>query len=172
VSTYCNNSYVRVPPELNAEEVVRDVHSHLRQACECDRELANAWRLGRVRHQNRHEWICLYEVGFKSLSESNRIEVLRAVTQKYVDEVVMVSCYGVVGFGAYGHFVEGALVRFTAECEDWSEATGTPEPWESDLIPQMRGLHEHTVVELGKRLGLRDVADHTLAWDVDIALAS
>jgi hypothetical protein len=65
--------------------------------------------------------------------------------------------------------VEGALVRFTAACEDWTESVGTTEPWESELIPQM-GLHENTIVELGERLHLRDVANHSLAWDVDIPI--
>ncbi len=113
----------------------------------------------------------MYEIGFESLKESSIIEVLRAITQKYVDEVVMLSCFGVVSFGAYGHFVEGELVRFTAGCEDWTETQGTPEPWESELIPaDMGGPFECTIVDLGKRLRLRDVANHSLVWDVDIAL--
>src|SRR3954463_15718645 len=99
MSTYCLNSYVRVPSELEFEEVLRNVHSHLDQACESDPQLAKAWRLARLRHQKGDEWICLYEVGFKSLKESNIIEVLRAFTQMYVDEVVMLSFFGVVSFG-------------------------------------------------------------------------
>jgi hypothetical protein len=172
MSTYCLNSYVKVPPDLKAEEVVEDVYSHLKRACGSDPKLAESLRFSKVRHQRGHEWICLYEVGFKSLKESNIIEVLRSITQKYVDEVVMLSCLGVVSFGAYGHFVEGTLVRFTAECEDWTESTGTPESWESELIPRMGGLFECTIVALGEKLQLRHVADHSLTWDVDIPLIS
>ena len=131
MSTYCSNSYVRVPSGLAAEEVLEDVHAHLKHACDSDPKLAAALDMARVRHQRGEEWICLYEVGFKSLKESNIIEVLRSITQKYVDEVIMLSCFGVISFGAYGHFVEGALVRFTAACEDWTNSVGTPEPWES-----------------------------------------
>lgn len=170
MSTYCTNSYVRVPSELEAEEVLSDVYSHLEQACGCDTKLAEAWRFARVRHQRGEEWICLYEVGFKSMKEANVIEVLRAVTQKYVDEVVMLSCFGVVSFGAYGHFVEGTLVRFIAACEDWSESAGTAEPWESELVPQIGNLCESTIVKIGKRLQLRDVANHSLVWDTDIPI--
>jgi hypothetical protein len=111
----------------------------------------------------------LYEIGFDSLKESSTIEVLRAITQKYVDEVVMLSCFGVVSFGAHAHFVEGELVRFTAGCEDWTQEIGTPEPWESELIPDGGGPFERTIVALGE-LGLRDVANHCLAWDVDVAV--
>jgi hypothetical protein len=163
---------VRVPSELEAEEVLEDIHSHLKQACESDPKLAEALAQAKVRHRRGDQWICLYEVGFKSLKESNIIELLRAITQKYVDEVIMLSCFGVVSFGAYGHFVEGALVRFTAACEDWTESIGSPELWENELIPQMGGLFECTIVELGRKLQLRDVANHSLAWDVDIRLRS
>ena len=149
---------------------MEDVHSHLEEACEHNPKLAEALRFARVRHQKGDEWICLYEVGFKSLKESNIIEVLRTLTQNYVDEVVMLCCFGLVSFGAYGHFVEGALVRFTAACEDWAESIGTPEPWESELIPQMGGLYEGTIVALGERLKLRDVANHSLVWDTDLPL--
>ena len=157
---------------MDAEEVLKDVHTHLEQACERDAELAKAWRCSRVRHQKGDEWLCLYEIGFKSLKESDVIEVLRGVTQKCVDEVVMLSCFGVVSFGAYAHFVEGALVRFIAACEDWSESIGAPESWESELVPQIGNLCESTVVNIGKRLRLPDVANHSLAWDTDIQLRS
>ena len=50
------------------------------------------------------------------------------------------------------------------------ESVGPPELWESDLIPQMGGLFEGAIVALGERLQLRDVANQSLAWDVDIPL--
>ena len=168
MSTYVSNSYVKVPSELNPEELLKDVHSHLEQACGRDPKLASALGMARARYQKGEEWICLYQIGFKSLKESNIIEVLRTITQKYADEVVMLNCFGVVSFGAYGHFLEGALVRFIAACEDWTESIGTPEPWESQLIAEMGGLHEVTIVELGKRLHLRAIANHSLFWDMDI----
>jgi hypothetical protein len=172
MSTYCINSYAKVPPELEAEDVLRDVHSHLRQACERDPKLAQALSRARLRRRKGDEWLCLYEVGFKSLKESNIVEVLRRVTQVYVDEVVTLSCFGVVSFGAYGHFVEGALVRFIAVCEGWSETAGTPEPWESELVPEIGSFCDNTVMKLGERLQLPDVADHSLAWEIDIPLRS
>jgi hypothetical protein len=168
MSTYCTNSYVRIPSGLEAGQVLKDVHSHLGQACEREPKLAQAFRLARVRHQKANEWICLYEVGFKSLKESNTIEVLRAITQKHVDEVVMLSCFGMISFGAYGHFVEGRLVRFVAACEDWRESAGSAEPWESELMPQIGDLCESTIVELGKKLQLPGVANHSQVWDTDI----
>jgi len=157
---------------LQAEEVLRDVHSYLGQACECDPKLAEALQLARVQHQRGDEWICLYEMGFRSLKESNIIEVLRAITRKYVDEVVMLSAFGVISFGAYVHFVEGTLVRFMAAYEDWSENVGTPEPWESELVPQIGSLSECTVLKIGNLFQLRGVADHSLVWDIDIPLRS
>ena len=77
-----------------------------------------------------------------------------------------------VSFGAYAHFVEVDLVRFTAACEDWTEGIGVPEPWESELISEIGGLYEGTVVALGDRLGLRNVADHSRSWDMDLPLRS
>jgi hypothetical protein len=170
MSTYVSNSYVRVPPELDPVGVLKDVHSYLQMAFESDPNLARALDMARVRHQRGEEWICLYEVGFKSMEEANVIEALRTITQKYVDEVVMLNCFGVVSFGAYGHFVEGNLVRFVAACEDWSESVGEPEPWEGELISQKGGLHEGTIVAIGKLLKLRNVANHSLVWDIDIPL--
>jgi len=168
VGTYVSNSYVKVPSELDPEELLKDIHSYLEQACGRDRKLASALDRARVRYQKGEGWICLYEVGFKSLKDSNIIEVLRTITQRYVDEVVMLNCFGAVSFGAYGHFMEGALVRFTAACEDWTESIGTPESWESELVPQTGGPHEGTIVDLGEMLHLRDVANHSLVWDIDI----
>lgn len=170
MSTYVSSSYVKVPSELAPEELLKDIHSYLEQACGGEPKLASTLARARVRYQKGEEWICLYEVGFKSLKESNLIEVLRTVTQRYVDEVVMLNCFGGVSFGAYGHFVEGALIRFTAACEDWTESVGTAEPWEGELMPQMGGLHEGTIVELGKRLHLPGIANHSHAWDVDIPI--
>jgi hypothetical protein len=170
MSTYCENSYVRIPQELAAEELLKEIRSYLEQVCESERELAAKWHHSRIRHQKGDKWICLYGVAFKSLQEANEIEVLRGLTQTYVDEVIMVSCFGVASFGAYGHFMEGALVRFTAASDDWTESAGAPEPWEGELIVRMGGLHEGTIVELGRKLRLRDIANHELVWDIDIPI--
>ena len=170
MGTWVSNSYVKVPCELDAEKILQDVHAYLLEACERDENLARTWSQARLRQEKGFEWICLYQVGFDSMKESAIIEVLRSITQKYVDEIVMLNCFGVVSSGAYGHFVEGALVRFVAQCEDWNESVGTPEDWESELIPPMGGLHEGTRVALGKKLQLREVANHSLVWNVDIPL--
>ena len=169
VSTCVSNSYVKVPSELEPEELLKDIHSYLEQACGRDPKLAKDLDMARVRYRKGEEWICLYEVGFTSMEESNIVEVLRTITQKYVDEVVMLNCFGVVSSGAYGHFVEGVLVRFITACDfTWGESIGAPESWESQLISQMGGLHDITITELGKRLHLGDVANHSLVWDIDL----
>jgi hypothetical protein len=169
VSAYVSNSYVKIPPELQAEQVLEEVHSHLVRARESDPNLASVLDRARVRHRKGDQWVCLYEIGFKSIKESGTVELLRTITQNYVDEVVMLCCFGVVSFGAYAHFMEGTLVRFTAACEDWTESAGEPEPWESELIDE-GGVYEATIAALGKTLDLRDVLDHSLAWDIDIPL--
>jgi len=170
MGTYVLSSYVRVPSDLNADEVLLDIHSHLLRACELDPGLAYSLRHSSLQHELGAGWIRLHEGGFRSLKDSDIIEVLRSITQKYVDEVVMLSCLGVVSFGAYGHFVEGDLVRFTAACEDWTESTGTPEEWEGELLTQTGGLNECTIWRLGKELQLPGFGRQPPVWHADIPL--
>ena len=51
MSTWASNSYVRVPPDLEAMEVLEDVHAHLLEACKRDKDLARKWLEVRLRHQ-------------------------------------------------------------------------------------------------------------------------
>src|SRR5262245_29244547 len=92
MGTVVSNSYVRVPPDLDPEALLQDVHAHLAQACERDQDLARTLSEARMQYQKGREWICLYQVGCES-SESKIIELLRSITQKYVDEVVMLNCF-------------------------------------------------------------------------------
>ena len=161
---WISNSYVRVPSELRAEDLLQDLCAFLSP-------IAEFGRLTRVQYRSGDEWVRIYESGFGSLKEKDRIEALRSITQRFVDEVVMLHCYSVVSSGAYGHFLEGEFVRFIATCEDWRESHGVSEPWESELITEPAGFFDGTVHSIGRRLQLPDFGGELPHWDFDAAIA-